>query len=253
MGDLSFGDLTLWQIALVAATALVAQIIGGLTGYGTGLLMPLVLVPLIGAQAIVPVISLSSLLSNFTRVAVFREHLDVRKSLIIAAVALPGVALGAWFYTLLSSRGALFLIGGMLVVLVPLRRYLAHKRLVLGETAMAGAGAVTGLVMGATSGSGVMLLSILMASGLSGQAVIATDAAITLIIGVVKTGVFLKAGVLPPSLWLVAILIGVMATPGALTAKWLARRFSPKIHDRMLEAAIIVGGSVLIWRAVMTG
>ena len=40
-------DLTLSQFALIAVAALCAQILGGMAGYGTGLLMPLVLVPLI--------------------------------------------------------------------------------------------------------------------------------------------------------------------------------------------------------------
>lgn len=250
MTNLHFGDLTFAQIALIGLTAFIAQIAGGLAGYGTGLLMPLVLVPLLGPQSVVPVIGLSAVLSNITRVAVFRESLDVRKALIVTAVSLPTSAIGAWLYTILSSRGAQILIGLMLIVLVPLRRFLASRRWRLHDRGLAASGVLFGLVMGATSGSGVILLSLLMASGLTGTGVIATDAAVSFILGIVKTGVFIYAGALPPSLWLVAILIGVMATPGALTAKWLARRFSASLHDRILEATIIVGGLVLLYRAV---
>lgn len=46
-------DVTLLQFVAVGVTAFVASIIGGVAGYGTGLLMPLVLVPIIGAQAVV--------------------------------------------------------------------------------------------------------------------------------------------------------------------------------------------------------
>jgi hypothetical protein len=41
-----------------------------------------------------------------------------------------------------------------------------------------------------------------------------------------------------------------MATPGTLTAKWLVRRFSARVHTLILEAGIIVGGAILIWRAL---
>ena len=51
------------------------------------------------------------------------------------------------------------------------------------------------------------------------------------------------------SLWLVALLIGAMATPGAMLAKWLIRIFSVKLQDTLIEAAIIVGGLLLLWRA----
>ena len=39
-------------------------VIGGLAGYGTGALMPLVLVPIVGAEPVVPIISLAALFTN---------------------------------------------------------------------------------------------------------------------------------------------------------------------------------------------
>lgn len=242
--------LELWQIALIAASALGAQIVGGIAGYGTGLLMPLVLVPLVGAEAIVPVITLSSLITNPTRVVIFREHLDWRKAVVIAAFAIPTTMLGAWCYTLLSGRGASFVIGLALVLMVPLRRFLARRSFRLGGPAVAVAGGVYGFLAGGTSGVGVLLIALLMAMGLSGLSVIATDALTSTLISVAKTGVFLWAGELPPQLWLVAGLIGVMATPGTLIARWLAQRLTAHIHERLIEATIVVGGSLLVLRGV---
>ena len=54
-----FADVTLLQLLLVGGVALFAAVIGGLAGYGTGALMPLVLVPLIGAEPVVPIIAIS--------------------------------------------------------------------------------------------------------------------------------------------------------------------------------------------------
>lgn len=244
-------DLTIAQISLVAATAFVAQIVGGLAGYGTGLLMPLVLVPIIGAHAVVPVIGLSAIITNATRVVAFKEDLDKRKTVIVTLTALPFAALTAWGYTRLTSDGAAVLIGIMLIILVPVRRLLKSYRVTLGERGLAIAGTGYGLLVGGTTGSGVVLLSLLMAAGLSSTQVIATDAAISFLLGFVKTGVFAGAGALPLKLVLLALLIGAMATPGTLTAKWLVRKFSARVHDVILEAAIMVGGLVLVWRALV--
>lgn len=243
-------DLTLAQIALIAATAFGAQIVGGLAGYGTGLLMPLVLVPMIGAPAVVPVIGLSAIITNATRVAAFRDALDVRKALIVTLVAFPFAAVSAWGYTLLSGRGAAILIGVMLIVLVPIRRYFEHLKLTLSERGLAVSSVGYGLIMGGTSGAGVMLLSLLMATGLAGTQVIATDAAISFLLGLVKTGVFVGFGALDFKLLVIALIIGAMATPGTYVAKWLVRRFSVRFHTLLLEAGIIVGGVILIWRAL---
>lgn len=245
---MTFGDLTFAQIVLVAVTALGAQVIGGLAGYGTGLLMPLVLVPIIGAYAVVPVIGLSAIITNATRVATFRDSLDLRKALLVSATALPMTAVGAWAYSLLSGRGAAILIGAMLIVLVPLRRIFVHLRMRLSDPGLVASGAVYGVLTGGTSGAGVILISMLMGAGLSGTQVIATDAAVSFLLGFVKSGTFMATGALPPRLWFIALLIGVMATPGTMIAKWLTRRFSAQVHDTLLEAAIIVGGLVLLIR-----
>ena len=44
--------------------ALFASMIGGVAGYGTGALMPLVLVPMVGAEPVVPIIAISALFTN---------------------------------------------------------------------------------------------------------------------------------------------------------------------------------------------
>lgn len=248
--DVSLLDVSLWHLTLIALTALGAQLIGGLAGYGTGLIMPLVLVPLLGPEAVVPVISLSAILTNITRVVVFRESVDIPKAMLVSAFALPTTLLGAYCYTLLSSRGASIAIGLALLLIVPLRRVLARHRFRLGTAGGAGAGVIYGFLTGGTTGVGVILLSIMMAMGLTGPQVIATDALTSAILGLAKSGVFAAAGALPPKLIVVALLIGLMATPGALLAKFLSTRLSVKLQDNLIEAAIVLGGLILLWRAI---
>ena len=73
-----FGDISLLQLLLVAAVALFAAVVGGMAGYGTGVLMPLVLVPLVGAQPVVPIIAISSIFTNIGRVSAFHRDADPR-------------------------------------------------------------------------------------------------------------------------------------------------------------------------------
>jgi uncharacterized membrane protein YfcA len=138
----------------------------------------------------------------------------------------------------------------MLIVLVPVRRLFAHLRMHLSDPGLVASGAVYGVLSGGTSGAGVILMSMLMGAGLSGTQVIATDAAVSFLLGFVKSGTFMATGALPPHLWLIALLIGVMATPGTMIAKWLARKFTAQVHDTLLEAAIVVGGLVLLIRNI---
>ena len=47
-------DLTLTELGLIVVLAAFSAITGGVAGYGTGALMPLVLVPMVGAAPVVP-------------------------------------------------------------------------------------------------------------------------------------------------------------------------------------------------------
>src|SRR6478752_7583667 len=195
--------------------AAIASIIGGVAGYGTGALMPLVLVPIVGAEPVVPIIAISALFTNTSRAFAFRHLIDWRRAAIIIAAALITTALGAWGYTMLTGRGAMLVIGSMLALSVPLRRLSRRHGLVLSERGLAVASVFWGFVVGGTSGAGIILLSLLMAVGLEGAAVIATDAAISVIIGIVKISVFGVFGAVDARVVAVALLIGVVAFAGA--------------------------------------
>lgn len=239
-------DVGLLQYALVAATAFAASTIGGITGYGGGLLLPLVLVPIVGAQALVPIIGISALFTNTSRVVAFRSQVDRRLAGVVILFSLPTCVLGAYGFTLLSGPGAALLIGTMLVVLVPARRLLARLKIRLRRPGVAGASAVYGVLGGGTTGAGVVLLSILMMAGLQGRAVVATDALVSIATGIVKTASFQAFGALPLESWVMAAVVGVAGTPGAFLAKRLTENLSLRVHNAFLEIAIMAGGLILI-------
>jgi len=245
-----FADISLWQLLLVAAVALFASIVGGVAGYGTGALMPLVLVPMVGAAPVVPIIALSSMFSNASRVAAFMKYADWRRAAIVLAASLPTCAIGAWGYSQLSNAGAAAVIGAMLVASVPLRRLLKHHGVTCGNGGLALGALGYGVVVGGTAGSGVLLLSLLMAAGLEGAAVIATDAAISIAIGVVKIGVFGAAGIIDARVIALALLIGIVALPGAFLARAFVEKMPVHVHTAILDAVVIAGGAVLIYEAI---
>jgi len=240
-----FSTVTWAQLALVSGMTVFASIVGGLAGYGTGLLLPLVLVPIIGAEAVVPVITVSAILTNLGRVIAFRAKFEPRTALLVMITALPTCLLGAWGYTRLGGRGASLLIGAMLIGLVPLRRLLKRLQLTLSPPAVAAASIGYGLLVGGTSGTGIVLLSILMAAGLEATAVIATDAGISMGLGLAKIAIFQTFGALPLSSWLMAMLIGVLALPGAFIARWLSNRITARMHNGLLDAAVMLGGALM--------
>ncbi len=239
-------DVSLTQLALIAGLAAFSAIAGGVAGYGTGALMPLVLVPIVGAAPVVPIIAISALFTNSARVLAFRHKLVPRRAIIALVAALPTCVLGAWLYTLLSGRGAAIVIGATLIATVPLRRVLKKRGHRLGEKGFAAAAAVWGIFVGGTTGAGVILLSLLMAAGLEGAAVIATDALVSIVMGVIKFSVFAVAGAITPTVLLVGLVIGCIGFPSTFVARLIVERLPVHVHTAMLDAVVLIGGGVMI-------
>ena len=241
-----FADISLAQLFLVACVALIAAVIGGVSGYGNGALMPLVLVPMIGAAPVVPIIAIAALFNNFGRVSAFYKYLDRRRAMLGIAASLPLCVLGAWGYTHLTGKGAALVIGSMLILSVPLRRLLKRHNIRIDNRGFALGAAGYGVVVGGTAGSGVIMLSLLMAAGLEGAAVVATDAAISIAVSIVKVAVFGAAGVLTAQTIALALLIGVIALPGAFLARLFVAYMPVHVHTAILDGIVLLGGVMMI-------
>jgi uncharacterized membrane protein YfcA len=214
---------------MTAAMALFASLVGGL---------------------VVPIIAISSLFTNLSRLTAYFRYADGRRVLIVVLSGALTTALGAYGYTRLTNAGAALVIGAVLILSVPLRRLARRRDIKIGDTGLAvGSVGYGGLVAG-SSGSGVILLSLLMVVGLEGAAVIATDAAVSLVTSVIKISVFGLAGVVTPQVFAFAVLIGVVALPGAFFARAFVERMPVHIHTGILDVAVIAGGVVMISSAL---
>lgn len=246
----AFADISLAQLALIAAVAAFASIVGGVAGYGTGALMPLVLVPIVGAEPVVPIIAISAMLTNSSRATAFKTLIDGRRAAIVLACGAPTCVLGAWGYSTLSGQGAMLVIGTMMALSVPLRRTLRRRGLRFADRGLGLAAFGWGVLVGGTSGAGIILLSMLMAAGLEGAAVIATDAVISIAMGALKIAVFGLAGVITAQVVAVALLIGGVAFPGAFIARAMVKRLPIHVHAAILDAVVVFGGAVMILGAL---
>ena len=247
----ALAELSFLQLGLIAAMAVVASIIGGVAGYGTGALMPLVLVPMVGAETVVPIIALAGMLTNSGRMIAFLRHVEWRRALIVGGGAIPPCVITAYGYTLLTGIGAQIVIGTMLILTVPVRYALRRRSIVLSDRGLFYGSVGYGAAVGGTVGAGVILLSLLMAAGLTGSAVIATDAMLSIIVGISRLIVFGFAGALTAKVIAFALLIGVVAFPGAFLAKAFVARMPLHVHTAVLDAVVLFGGAVMVIGALI--
>ncbi|HSB23470.1 MAG TPA: sulfite exporter TauE/SafE family protein [Burkholderiaceae bacterium] len=248
----SFGLLAqapLLQWLGVALVAFGAAVLGGLAGYGTGLILPIALAPVIGVANVIPVMAVAMTINNASRVLAFRREIEwphVRRMLWLG---LPTCLLGAWGYTRLDARWVALLLGAFLLASIPLRRGMQRARLRLAAGGEVVAGGVFGVIEGGMTGTGVILISMLMAAGVQGAALIATDAVISTVLSLAKVLLFGGVARLDATLAVTGVLVGLCTAPGAFVARAILHRMPQRMHLHLMEAVVICGGLGFLWRA----
>ena len=80
--------------------------VGGVAGYGTGALMPLVLVPMLGPEPVVPIIAISRAVQQHLARARLPHLIDWRRAAGRGRSRSPPCIVTAYGYTLLTGKGA---------------------------------------------------------------------------------------------------------------------------------------------------
>jgi uncharacterized membrane protein YfcA len=236
-------------LAAVATLAIVAAVIGGIGGFGTGIILTAALVPVIGVKALVPVLAVAGVVINAGRFWFYRASLDRRALAVVLASSLPFLVLGTWIYTVLDARALGTVLGLAVIGSIPLRRLLRKRDVTLGSAALAAGSGVFGLASGVATGTGVILVSLLLGAGLSGPAVLATDALVTIALDFCKALLFQRFDLLDREAFFTGLVIGVSTIPGSALAAWLVQRVGARLHVLFMEGLIMIGGGFMLFHS----
>jgi uncharacterized membrane protein YfcA len=222
--------------------AFLASVLGGLSGFGTGLALPAFLAPVVGIEHVVPVMAIAMLLNNGGRVVAFRNDIDRTHVRRVLTFGLPMCLLGAYTYTRLDARTIALVLGSFLLLSIPIRRLLQRADRVLPPRAELVAGGAFGYLNGGLTGTGVLLISLLMSAGVSGAGLIATDAAVSAILNASKAMLFGGFAALDRRLALIGLLVGLCTVPSGFIARRLLQHIPARIHAWIMEVVILIGG-----------
>ena len=236
-------------LAAVALLAIGAAIVGGMGGFGTGVILAAALVPIIGVKALVPVMAVAGVIINAGRFWFYRASLERRTLGTVLAASLPFLLFGAWLYSVLDARAVGTILGIAVIASVPLRRILKRHAIMLGTPGLAVGAGIFGLATGVATGTGVILVSLLLGAGLSGTAVLATDALVSIVLDLCKAVMFQRFDLLDTDALLVGVVIGLASIPGSAIAAWLVTRVGAKLHVVFMETLIVVGGASMLWHS----
>jgi uncharacterized membrane protein YfcA len=233
-------DPVTWLI--LVTTALVGSIIGGVAGFGAGVLLLPVAAWTLGIRMAIPVLTITMMLGNISRIWWSRGEIDRRVAGRFLAGAVPATAVGTVFFVAASSDALSRLLGAFLLASVPLRRLLerGHWRVRLVHFPFLGLffGTLSSLVVVI----GAALTPFYLAYGLRRGTYIATEAVCAFTMHLTRGATLARYRLITAEVVLIGLALGLVMFVGS----WIGRRLLDRMSDRMflamIEALIVVMG-----------
>jgi len=239
-------DPTTLVVAMVAA--LVLAVVSAVAGFGGGVVLLPVFVALFGLRVAVPVLTLTQLVSNGSRVVLNRPGIDRPLVGWFALGAVP-CAVGAGLLFVAAPLGFLErLLGVLLLVFVAWRR-LRPRPPRLSSTSFVGVGAASGLGSALVGSVGPLTAPFFLARGLVRDAYIGTEAASAVVMHAAKLLAYGVGALLSTRV----LLLGGLLAPATMVGAWLGRHAVHRISDRafvlIVESGLVVSGLLLLFGA----
>jgi len=224
------------SVLLLLAAALPAAVVGGALGFGTGLVMLPLVVWAVGVRASVPVLTIALIVGNVSRAWWSRDELDWRVVGAYLAGAVPLSAIGSVLYTAAPPEWLSRLIGLVLVLALPLRRWLERgpRRMRLRHFPLLGG--ATGLLSALVAATGPVTMPFFLGYGLRRGAYVGTDAVCAAGVHLTKTLVYGRYALVTPETSALGLAMGGVMFVGA----FLGRRILDRISDRAFALALEV-------------
>ncbi len=242
----SIGLLPLIALLLVA---FFTSMIHGATGIAGGFLLAAFAAPILGLKNVVPVLSITLLISHGARAFFNANKIDWQSYLRVMLPAVPCTIVAALAYGRMSNASIALLLGTVVLLSIPLRRWTQKLKIKTSKSMLMGAGSVYGTISGMAIGPGMLLMPILLGVGMKREAFVATLATIALTTNIVRASVYGVSDLLNPDTLLLGVLLGLATIPGTWVGRGILRNMTDAKHIMATEWLVVLGGLNFYWMA----
>lgn len=237
----------LWALLAVCAIAFATSAIHGATGVAGGFLLSAALAPVIGVAPIVPIVSVSLLISHGSRALLNLGDFNRTVFLAVAVPAVPCIVLMALVYGRLSSSLIALILGCVILISIPMRRWAKKRQIQANVRTLNAVGAGYGLLAGVSIGPGMLLVPFMLGYGLKKEAFVATLAGIALLTNITRVSVYGATDLLSSNHILLGIVCGVMTIPGNWVGRTVLRRMTNEHHAGLVDVLTVIGALNFLW------
>ena len=226
-----------WEtLAVASAAAFVLAAVSAVAGFGGGVLLLPVFTGLFGLRVAVPMLTLTQLTSNASRVWLNRHEVRWRLVGWFAVGAVPFAIAGG----LLLAHAPLTALKrglGVFLIAVVIWRHLQPTPHKPGDPAFAAVGAASGIGSALLGSVGPLTAPFFLAYGLTKGAYIGTEAAGAVTMHLSKLAAYGAGDLLTRQV----LLYGVALTPATLAGTWVGKRIVGRISDRLFVVLVELG------------
>jgi len=235
---------------LVLAVGLLGGTLGGVVGFGTSILLLPPLVIVFGPHEAVPIMAVTALMANVSRVAVWWRDINWKAAGVYSVTAAPAAALGA--RTLLSLPAGLIemTLGVFFLTMIPIRRMLLNAGFRVRLWQLALVGAVIGFLSGIVASAGPINTPFFLAYGLVKGAFLATEALGSIAVYLTKGLVFRAMGALPWETIIKGLVVGSSVMLGSYLGKRIVQRLEIAQFQLLMDAVLFVAGVTMLISAL---
>jgi uncharacterized membrane protein YfcA len=235
---------------VLALAAIVGSTIGGVAGFGAGMIMIPAIAWVAGAKATIPVLTVAMLLGNGARVWFSRREVEYRVVAAFLAGAVPASVAGALLYARIEGEWISRMLGAFMILSVPLRRWLVRSGLRVRTRHFPLIGAAFAFLSALVGAVGPLMAPFFLGHGLRMGAYISTDALCSVGMYVTRLVVFERSDLLTPPTVAVGLYLGAVAIAGAWAGRRIIERMSERTFLRIVEGLLLVVGlQFLLWPA----
>ena len=245
-------DFSASAMVTIAAAAFLTGILHGMTGMAGGVVMAAILAHVIGIKAAVPVMTCALVLSHASRTTLYWRETDWPVAGRVLLFGCPTLVIGAVIFGFISARTVAVVFALFLISSFPIRYWARKHEIKTGPKLLAGASAVWGVLAGNVIGPGFFLAPFLLGTGMNRLAFVGTMAIITLVMNLLKLGVFGVTDLMTTELFGLGVAVGLITIPGNWLGKRLLIGMTDSHHGMIIDVLTILMIANFIYLAIVT-
>lgn len=233
------------RFLLTSVVAFFASVLSGVAGFGGAMIFLPFLVALYGVRASVPILTVSVLMGNASRVYFNRRELDLKLVALFSLGSLPFALLGSFVYVALPTFWIKKGIGIFLIFCVIYRR-LRRDFQITNPWIFTPLGAVSGFLSALMGGVGPLASPFFLAYGLTKEAFVGTEALSAAGMHLVKAIAYHRLAVLNERELVAGLSFGLIMSAGSYAARKILERMSREKFLLLVEILLTLIGFLMM-------